>query len=73
MKLTAETVTAAKTHLRLPRFIEQVTLRQKGNSCPWTYVIVAELKLKWTSARILGASPIFSRHDKPPQAAKAQI
>jgi hypothetical protein len=73
MKLTAETVTAAKTHLRLPRFIEQVTLRQQGNSCPSTYVIVAELKLKWTSARILGASPIFSRHDKPPQAAKAQI
>jgi hypothetical protein len=72
MKLTAETVTAAKAHLT-PRFNEQVTLRQQGNSCPSTYVIVAELKLKWTSARILGASPIFSRHDKPPQAAKAQI
>jgi hypothetical protein len=62
-----------KNSFESPRLIEQVTLRQQGYSCPWTFVIVAELKLKWTSARILGASPTFSRHDKPPRAAKDQI
>jgi hypothetical protein len=72
MKLAAETVTAANSFEIAPSH-RTGDATSAGAQLPWTYVIVVELKLKWTSARILGASPIFSRHDKPPRAAKDQI
>jgi hypothetical protein len=72
MKLAAETVTAANS-FETPPTHRTGDATSAGAQLPWTYVIVVELKPKWTSARILGASPIFSRHDKPPRAAKYQI
>jgi hypothetical protein len=72
MKLAAETVTTANS-FETPPTHRTSDATSAGAQLPWTHVIVAELKPKWTSARILGASPIFYRHDKAPRAAKDQI
>jgi hypothetical protein len=71
MKLTAETVTPANSFEPPTHRTSDAT--SAGAQRPWTYVILVGSKLEWTSARILGASPIFSRHDRPPRAEKDQI
>jgi hypothetical protein len=71
MKLAAETVTTANS-FETPRLITS-DATSAGAQLPRTHVTVAELKLKWTSARILGASPTFYRQNKALRAAKDQI